>query len=149
MVRTTALLLAVLVACSGCLAVDSPGTGTTEGTGTTTATSTTGSAPTTLTTGSTTPAPTTATTATTDTTTGTPSYNDCPYYLSVEVAGDDPDARDEAVVAYADLAEPRRAEFDRALRKRTVELGREPNGWVDRRFVRKGGVVHRTGVMVC
>ena len=141
MVRTTALLslLAVLVVCSGCLAADSPGAPTAEGTGTTTAT----------TTATTVPSPSTPTTTAADTATETASYADCPYHLSVEVAGENPDTRDETVVAYADLAEPRRTEFDRALREVTIELGQEPNGWIDRRFVRKDGVVYRTGVMIC
>jgi hypothetical protein len=78
----------------------------------------------------------------TDSTTATASPapdTDCDYTLSVQEATDDQIERTDSTIAYANLSDARRTEFDRALENGTYGLGVLFDTSSRPRIVEKGG----------
>mgnify|MGYP006281975699 FL=1 len=79
----------------------------------------------------------TTTSSPTETTSPTPN-TDCDYTLSVQEATADQIERTDSTLAYANLSDARRTEFDRALENGTYGLGVLFDTWSRPRIVEKG-----------
>jgi hypothetical protein len=92
----------------------------------------------------------TESTATTTPGNSTLSYSDCPYYLTVELAGEQTVARIDETVAYRELPTERKREFERALRNGSHELGPDlPTTWSSPKIVRYRGNRYYSVTHVC
>ncbi|SEO38844.1 hypothetical protein SAMN04487948_102183 [Halogranum amylolyticum] len=115
-------LLALLVVTSGCLGVAPSDDGTAS----------------------------TATSTPTQTTAGaTTSYFDCPYYLSVDTVTETDVSQSDRVVAYENLTDARREEFDRLLEHESVELETLPDRWSAPTVVEHGGAHYEVVASTC
>jgi hypothetical protein len=88
------------------------------------------------------------------TTNGSPattvSYQDCPYYLSVDPAGEDERARVDETRTFSELSPERQREFEEALRNGSTKLGTDlPSTWAGPRIVQYQGDHYYTVASVC